>query len=108
MSPASWRRTGVSAVAMKGLEERREGMAIRFPGAGLILAAFLLSGSALAASREENLADPIVGVEDAVLADAPNVPPPIHRDHATKIVVHLEVREVEGRLADGVRYTFWK
>ncbi len=42
-----------------------------------------------------------------MLADAPNVPPPIHRDHATKVVVHLEVRELEGRLADGVRYTFW-
>ena len=82
-------------------------MAIRFPGVGLILSAILLSGSAFAASREENLADPIVGVEDAVLADAPNVPPPIHRDHATKVVVHLEVRELEGRLADGVRYTFW-
>jgi len=73
----------------------------------IALAAALLTGPALAASREENLADPIVGVEDAVLADAPNVPPPIHRDHATKVVVHLEVKELEGRLADGVRYTFW-
>ena len=42
-----------------------------------------------------------------MLTDAPNVPPPIHRDHATKVIVNLEVREVEGRLADGVRYTFW-
>jgi nitrite reductase (NO-forming) len=82
-------------------------VAIRFPRTGLILAAVLLSGSAYGASREENLADPIVGVEDAVLSDAPNVPPPIHRDHATKVVVHLEVREVESRLADGVRCTFW-
>ncbi len=82
-------------------------MAIRFLGTGLILATILLSGSAFAASREENLADPVTGSEDAVLADAPNVPPPIDRDHATKVVVHLEVRELEGRLADGVRYTFW-
>ncbi len=82
-------------------------MAIRFPGAGLILAAILLSGSAFAASREDNLADPVIGSEDAVLGDAPNVPPPIDRDHATKVVVHLEVRELEGRFADGVRYTFW-
>ena len=42
-----------------------------------------------------------------MLTDAPNVPPPIHRDHATKVIVNLEVREVEKRLADGVRYTFW-
>ena len=59
-------------------------------------AAALLAGSAFGASRDENLANPIVGVEDAVLTDAPNVPPPIHRSHATKVVVHLEVRELEG------------
>jgi nitrite reductase (NO-forming) len=79
-------------------------MILRF---AVAFAAVVVAGSAFGASREENLADPIVGVEDAVLTDAPNVPPPIHRDHATKVIVHLEVRELEGRLADGVRYTFW-
>jgi nitrite reductase (NO-forming) len=74
---------------------------------GVALAAILAATAAFGASREENLADPIVGEENAVLTDAPNVPPPIHRDHATKIIIHLEVKEVEGRLADGVRYTFW-
>ena len=73
----------------------------------LALAAAMLIGPALAASREENLADPVIGAEDAVLADAPNVPPPITRDHAAKVVVHIEVKEVQGRLADGVNYTFW-
>ena len=82
-------------------------MTMRALGSGVALAALLAAGAALAASREENLADPIIGEENAVLTDAPNVPPPIHRDHATKVVVHLEVREREGRLADGVRYTFW-
>lgn len=43
----------------------------------------------------------------AVLTHAPEVPPPITRNHATKVVVKMEVREVESRLADGVRYTFW-
>jgi nitrite reductase (NO-forming) len=71
------------------------------------LALLLFASSAYGASREENVADPIIGSEDAVLTDAPNVPPPIHRDHATKVIVHLEVRELEGRLADGVGYTFW-
>ena len=47
------------------------------------------------------------GEEEAVLTDAPNVPPPITRDHATKVIVNLEVREVVKRLADGVDYTFW-
>lgn len=43
----------------------------------------------------------------AKLTDAPNVPPPIHRDRPAKVVVDLEVKEVEGELADGVRYVFW-
>ena len=45
--------------------------------------------------------------EIATLADAPNVPPPITRNHATRVVVTLEVREVVKRIADGVDYTFW-
>ncbi len=52
-------------------------------------------------------AAPLVGEEVAVLTDAPNVPPPITRDHATKVVMHVEVREEVARLADGVEYTFW-
>jgi nitrite reductase (NO-forming) len=49
----------------------------------------------------------IVGQEIAVLAQAPNVPPPITRKTPSKVVVHLEVREVIKRLADGVDYVFW-
>ena len=49
----------------------------------------------------------VQGQENAVLTDAPNVPPPITRTHATKVVVNLEVSEVVKRLADGVDYTFW-
>lgn len=41
------------------------------------------------------------------LADAPSVPPPITRDRPSQVVIHLEVKEFEGRLADGVKYTFW-
>ncbi len=49
----------------------------------------------------------IVGEEKAVLTPAPNVPPPIQRKHATKVVVKLEVIEVVKRMADGVDYLFW-
>lgn len=49
----------------------------------------------------------VTGEEVAVLTDAPNVPPPITRKNATKVIVNLEVIEKEGRLADGVSYTFW-
>lgn len=46
-------------------------------------------------------------VEEAVLTDPPNVPPPITRTTPSKVVVNLEVKEYEGQLADGVKYTFW-
>jgi nitrite reductase (NO-forming) len=49
----------------------------------------------------------VQGQETAVLTDAPNVPPPIARRAPTRIAVSLEVREVVGRLADGVEYSFW-
>ena len=49
----------------------------------------------------------IVGEEKAVLTQAPNVPPPIQRKHATKVIVSLEVIEVVKKMADGVDYLFW-
>ena len=73
----------------------------------VLLATALMSVPALAATREENLKAAITGSEVAVLTDGPHVPPAIARKHATKVVVHLEVKETEGRLADGVSYTFW-
>ena len=49
----------------------------------------------------------IVGEEEATLTLPPNVPPPIDRDHATKLIVNMEVVEKEMRLADGVTYMMW-
>lgn len=51
--------------------------------------------------------EPIVGQEEAALTDAPKVPPPITRDHATKVIVNLEIREEVKDLAPGVQYNFW-
>ena len=51
--------------------------------------------------------DPVVGTEEAVLTHAPAVPPPITRDHPTRVTVNLETQELVGRLSDGVDYTFW-
>jgi nitrite reductase (NO-forming) len=50
---------------------------------------------------------PIRGVEQAVITYAPDVPPPITRNHATRVVVRLETSEIEKELADGVTYTMW-
>ncbi len=47
------------------------------------------------------------GEEIAVLTHAPEVPAPITRKYATKVVVHLEVKEVVKELAPGVQYNFW-
>jgi nitrite reductase (NO-forming) len=73
----------------------------------LWLAAASVSAPALAATNAENIAEPIRGEETAVLGDAPFVPPPITRHYATKVIIHLEAKEVEARLADGVSYPFW-
>jgi nitrite reductase (NO-forming) len=51
--------------------------------------------------------DIVQGTETAVLTDAPAVPPPITRTHATRVTVKLEVQEIVKRMADGVDYTFW-
>lgn len=63
-------------------------------------------GSAVAKTGGAALAAELP-LEVAVLVPPPAVPPPIGRRHAAKVVVHLEVREVTKRLADGVEYTFW-
>ena len=46
-------------------------------------------------------------IEKAILTAAPQVPPPIKRDHPAKVVINLETVEKVGRLSDGVDYTFW-
>jgi nitrite reductase (NO-forming) len=43
----------------------------------------------------------------AVLTSPPNVPPATHRGYPAKVIVDLEVREVEKEISEGVRYTFW-
>ena len=67
----------------------------------LVLISSLMLSGAVSAS------DNIKGQEEAVLTDAPFVPPPITRSHNTKVIVHLEVKEQKMKMADGVEYTFW-
>jgi nitrite reductase (NO-forming) len=51
--------------------------------------------------------DPIQLVEQARLAVAPNVPPPIARSSAARVVLNFEVREHTSTIANGVTYTYW-
>jgi nitrite reductase (NO-forming) len=82
------------------------------PGIAL-LCAVIVTGRAAAAEtplearKVKPVDQTIQGEENAVLTQAPLVPPPILRTHATKVIVRLEVKEVVKRLADGVEYLFW-
>ncbi|MGB0951666.1 MAG: copper-containing nitrite reductase [Planctomycetota bacterium] len=49
----------------------------------------------------------VIGEENAVLTAPPHVPAPITRNHPTKLIVNLEVKEFVAEIADGVDYTFW-
>jgi nitrite reductase (NO-forming) len=51
--------------------------------------------------------EPSGDVIDAVLTRAPEVPPPVNRDHAAKVRVDLEVVEQTKPISDGVDYVFW-
>ncbi len=79
-----------------------------FPlGLGFLLAGLFSACNETGGRAEAPNDDRIVGEEVAVLTDAPNVPPPITRKHATKVIVNLEVTEVEKTMVDGTRYVFW-
>lgn len=73
--------------------------------AGLL--AGILATAIPARSQNTDTLERISGFEEAVLTSAPFVPPPIKRKYPTKIVVTLEVTEVEKMLLTGVKYTFW-
>lgn len=50
---------------------------------------------------------PFRGEEAATLTAPPMVPPPITRNHNTKVIVELEVIEKTSKINDGTEYTFW-
>ena len=63
-------------------------------------------GNTAQSAGEEPL-DPIQGQELAAMVAAPNVPPPIARNYATRVILNVEIREHTRTLADGVTYTYW-
>jgi nitrite reductase (NO-forming) len=75
--------------------------------AGLVIGAGSTTAQGTPPGETPAASAAVTGQEIAVLTDAPLVPPPITRDHPTKVIVNLEVREVVQRLADGVDYAFW-
>jgi len=63
--------------------------------------------ASLATTRAPPGYEEIRGEERAVVTSAPNVPPPLTRRHATKVLLDVEVKEHTKVLADGVNYTYW-
>lgn len=65
---------------------------------------FALAGLTACPSGSGPATDTVQGQESAVLTDAPNVPPPLTRKHATRVVVKLEASfHVIGEIFDRVR-----
>ncbi|PIR23131.1 MAG: nitrite reductase, copper-containing [Deltaproteobacteria bacterium CG11_big_fil_rev_8_21_14_0_20_45_16] len=60
-------------------------------------------GSELGAKMAAPVGEPI----QAVLTQAPDVPPAITRKSPAKVVVEIEVKEVTMPISEGVNYTFW-
>ena len=63
--------------------------------------------SAAVAANKVDLGPPVGDPIVAKLTSPPNVPPPIQRNHPVKLIVNLEVREIDMPISEGVSYTFW-
>ncbi len=61
------------------------------------------TGGSAAGDFGPPVGEPII----ATLTSAPDVPPPIDRNAPAKVIVNLEVRELEMPISEGVTYTFW-
>ncbi|MBP9674189.1 MAG: nitrite reductase, copper-containing [Bacteriovoracaceae bacterium] len=73
-----------------------------------ILSSLVLFQGSLAYAKIEALPDPKnYPVETAILTTAPHVPPALKRKKPARVIINLETKEVTGKLADGVDYTFW-
>jgi nitrite reductase (NO-forming) len=79
----------------------------------LATAAILLAGittsptSSTTGSAKGDFGPPQGEPIKAVLTSPPNVPPATGRKAPAKVIVELEVREVEMEISEGVKYTFW-
>ncbi|HEX8275467.1 MAG TPA: copper-containing nitrite reductase [Longimicrobiaceae bacterium] len=87
------------------------GAALVLATAGTLAVATLRAGEGedapFQAAIPVRTAPAVRGQEVARLTFAPDVPAPITRDYATRVVVNLEVIEKTMRMADGVEYNFW-
>src|SRR5262245_21561792 len=65
------------------------------------------STKAKSGSIQKNSSGQGAAVVNAILTDAPAVPPRITRSQPSKVIVELEVSEVNLPISEGVEYNFW-
>jgi nitrite reductase (NO-forming) len=58
-------------------------------------------------SRKGDFGPPQGEPVHAVLTSPPQVPPAVKRSYPAKVIVDLEVKEIDMEIAEGVTYTFW-
>jgi nitrite reductase (NO-forming) len=58
-------------------------------------------------SAKGDFGPPVGEPINAILTSPPEVPPATGRTAPAKVIVNLEVRELEQEISEGVRYTFW-
>src|SRR5262245_52718155 len=88
----------------------KKGMKLILTGGSVLIMASAFSAMATLGSEDaipKHHLPPIRGEEIAQLTVPPLVPPAVRRNHATKVIVNLEVIEKKMRLADGVEYQLW-
>jgi nitrite reductase (NO-forming) len=73
----------------------------------LLIVNVVLAAPSTAVNNAELPLDPVQGREVAQQSSAPNVPPPIARNYATRVTLDVEIKEHTKTLADGVTYTYW-
>ncbi len=71
------------------------------------LAGVVLGGIVHAADPAAESTEPVGSPIHAVLTSPPEVPPATHRTQPAKVIVELEIREVQKEISEGVYYTFW-
>jgi nitrite reductase (NO-forming) len=84
-----------------------EMMRIKLSARCLFVALFVLAAPRLANALDLDIDTGKLPVIEMTPTHAPEVPPPTNRKSPARIKVSIETREVKGRLADGVEYTFW-
>ena len=70
-------------------------------------AAAVNSNSDTGGSAKGDFGPPVGEPIQAILTSPPMVPPATGRSVPAKVIVDLEVREIEKEISEGVKYTFW-